>query len=243
MVENQLRDYNCKDEELPVVCKFTALNLNRDLSEFSAYSPRFTSEYVSGFESDIRAAMDLVEPASETLELKMIHADQVSAMDGLLDPINRLGGYVNLAQLSPAISTADFGISSLRKAINKRDPEGVVGSLHVINSNVDKFKPALAEQGLTEELVAQLKLAAVDIDNGKQRLYEIKQRRKALVQNNLSVLNSLFAKQTEILSVGKILYKQTDPVKLQEYSFTQLMKNVRKTTKPDTAEVTPSENA
>jgi len=35
------REYSCKDEELPVICKFTAFSLKRDLADFTAFSPKF----------------------------------------------------------------------------------------------------------------------------------------------------------------------------------------------------------
>jgi len=41
---------------------------------------------------------------------------------------------------------------------------------------------------------------------------------------------------TEILSVGKILYKATNPAKLQEYTFTDLKKRVRVVSKPENKE-------
>ena len=50
--------------------------------------------------------------------------------------------------------------------------------------------------------------------------------RKAIVQNNLGLFNSLYEQLTEILRVGKILYKATDAVKTQEYNFTAMKKKV-----------------
>ena len=40
------------------------------------------------------------------------------------------------------------------------------------------------------------------------------------------------AQLTEILSVGKILYTGKDSVKLKEYTFSELLKKVRRTSKP-----------
>ena len=59
--------------------------------------------------------------------------------------------------------------------------------------------------------------------------------RKAIVQNNLGLFNSLYEQLTELLRVGKILYKATDAVKAQEYTFTSLLKQVRITAKKEAA--------
>jgi hypothetical protein len=52
-----------------------------------------------------------------------------------------------------------------------------------------------------------------------------------MVQSHIGMLNDLFAQMQEILNIGKILYKQTDAVKKQEYIFSKLKKKVRRITK------------
>lgn len=67
------------------------------------------------------------------------------------------------------------------------------------------------------------------ISSGKQSQYEIVSNRAAIVLNNLGALNGLFDPLTEILTIGKILYKDNNAVRLQEYTFSELKKRVRKT--------------
>ena len=66
------RNFNCKDEELPVVSKAVAFGLKRDLVDFTAFSPKFTTDYVTDFEMKIVTVSDLLEPQSETLAKKLI---------------------------------------------------------------------------------------------------------------------------------------------------------------------------
>jgi len=51
----------------------------------------------------------------------------------------------------------------------------------------------------------------------------------------LGLLNDLYDQLSEILRIGKILYQQSDPAKLKDYTFTELVKQVRKTVKKATA--------
>jgi hypothetical protein len=226
------RNYGCKDEELPSVCKFAAFSLNRDLADFTVYSPKFSKEYLAAFETRIAAASEVIEPQSETQELKIITLRFYATIDGLIDPINRLTGYITLSQVECSISLADFGIKYLRKGITARDAEGVIQSLHSIIANIGKYKEALVAQGLTEELIARFADAATSVANDKQKQYEIISSRKHIVNSNLALFNGLFGQLNEILTVGKILYKATDTAKLQEYTFTELKKRVRRTAKP-----------
>jgi hypothetical protein len=48
----------------------------------------------------------------------------------------------------------------------------------------------------------------------------------------------LYAQFTEILKVGKILYKSTDAAKLKEYTLNELKKRVRRPSSPDNGNAT-----
>jgi len=48
----------------------------------------------------------------------------------------------------------------------------------------------------------------------------------------VGTLNVLHDKIMEIHRVGKIIFRGNDPVKLQEYTMTELLKKVRRVSKP-----------
>jgi len=228
----QTRDYNCKDEELAPICNYAANGLNRDLGDFSAFSPNFNNDYLSGFRTRILSASDLVEPQSETQELKIITLRFHSTLDGLIDSLNRLAGYITLAKLEQTISLADFGIKYLRKSIALGDAEGFIQALHTINGNISKYKDVLKAQGMPDDLVARFINAAITVAEDKQKQFTIISNRKRIVQNNLDSFNGLYGQLNEILKVGKILYKTTDPLKVKEYTFSELKKQVHREAKP-----------
>ena len=91
----------------------------------------------------------------------------------------------------------------------------------------------LAKQGLKDELVDRFTGDAIQIAADKQNQYEMLSNRKNLVQTNHSLLNELFDQLNEILSTGKTLYKKVDLAKQKGYTFNELKKRVRKTSKPD----------
>jgi hypothetical protein len=64
---------------------------------------------------------------------------------------------------------------------------------------------------------------------------QILSNRKNIVQNNLGLFNDLYAQLTEILNIGKILYKATEAVKTQEHTFSTLLKQVRIVAKKEAA--------
>jgi len=232
MTNDYSRDYNCKDEELPVICNFGAFSLNRDLSDFTDYSKKFNADYVAGFKTTIASATEVVAPESELLIQKAITARLYAMFDSLIDPINRVAGYLSLAKLG--ITPDEFGLTRLRKCINSRDAEGAMDSLHTVISNIENNNDALVAQGLSDELIARFTTASSSIAADKQLQYEIGSKRKNIVQDNLALFNGLYQQLVEVLDTGKILYKSSNPAKLQEYTFSELKKRVRKAAKPST---------
>jgi hypothetical protein len=229
------RSYNCKDEELPVLCRFSAISLRRDLNDFTAYSPKLSAAYLTAYESGIAKVEELLSPASETAEMKKITDRIHSGMIVLQDYVNHLGGYLEMAGSSIDLSAADFGLSELRKGINNNDPEKVLDRLRDVNKNVEKYKAALSEQGFTDTLRNKMVEVYTSLNADRQLQYQILTNRKALVQSNVGTLNDLNNQLTEVLRIGKILYRGKDAVKLQEYTLSELKKRVRRISKSDAA--------
>jgi len=232
------RNYNCKDEELPVISKFLSNSLKRDLLDFTGYSPRFNLAYVEGFDAKITYAINLINPQEETIERKLINDGIHSRMSTLIDPINRLNGYISFSS-DIKLSTADFGVSALRSAITSNNAENVMVSLPVVNSNITKYEVALKAQGMSDELIAQFADAALTIDVDYHKQHTIVSNRRGIVQNNIGTFNDLYNQLGEIITVGKILYKSSDPAKLQDYTFSHLKNEIHPASKtpvlpPDT---------
>jgi len=233
MTNHSQRNYSCKDEELTVVCGFTLLSLKRDLADFTAYSPQFDGVYVTNYETRIDAVQELVQPKSETIELKVITERIYATLDALIAPVNHLDGYVTLAGKTVPLSAADFGLKHLRKSLRARDVENVITLLKTVEGNIARYKAGLMAKGLTDELVAKFADARTSLADDKNKKYELTSARMALVLNNLVLLNGLYEQLTEICAIGKVLYKQTDRAKLNDYTFSYLMKQVRRVEKPE----------
>ena len=225
------RIFNCKDEELTVVATLVASNLERDLSDFSAFSPKFNAAYLTAFDVTIAQVSDLIEPQSETLAKKLLTERYSQTIRGLIIPLNRLTGYINLSKKDLNITPTAFGTTALRKSIDANDPEGVTANFHVVLSNIRTYNAALAEQGMIDELSTGLTQACESVAADRLQQMQITSRRRGIVQNNVSLMNGLYEQISEVLSVGKALYKGIDPAKLVDYTFIDLVKNVRQSVK------------
>ncbi len=225
------RSFDCKNEELPVVCRFGAISLERDLKDFTTYSSTFDGPYLAAFKTRIEIVQELIQPNSETVALKVITDRIYQTLDGLISPINYLEGYLKLAGRQVPVSSADFGLVQLRRRVRARDLEGVLKQLHTVGENIKKYKKELMAKGLTEPLIARFTEAVQLLTDDKDKSYSLVSNRAAIVQSNMGLLNDLKNQLTEICGIGKILYKQTDQAKLKDYTFTQMMKQVRRDVK------------
>lgn len=232
MAKNPSRNFNCKIEELPVVCRFNLSNLKRDLNDFIRYSPIFGDSFVTNYEEQIDNVAELILPKTEIAAQKVITERLHGTISSLIVPVTHLKGYITMCK-GISISPKSYGLSALLKSIRAIDPEGVMQNLNVVFSNNNKYAEMLAEKGFKPELAACFTNAAASIAADKQAQYEIISNRKLIVQNNTSTFNALNETLTQVLSIGRIIYANTDPVKAKEYSFTQLKKQVRRASKPN----------
>jgi hypothetical protein len=225
---NTNRSFDCKNEELPIVCRFGAISLGRDLKDFNAYSSTFDEPYLASFKTRIEIVQELIEPKSETVELKVITDRIYQTLDGLISPINYLEGYLKLAGKLVPVTSTDFGLVQLRRRARARDLEGVLKQLHTVGGNIKKYKKELMAKGLTEALIAKFTEAVKLLTEDKDKSFSLISSRAAIVQSNMGMLSDLKNQLTEICTIGKILYKQTDKAKLKDYTFSQMMKQIRK---------------
>jgi hypothetical protein len=221
------RNYKCKDEELPVICEYASFSFKRDLADFTAYSPIFDQDYAEAFDQKITSINELVNPKIDTAERKIITARLYATMEGTLDPINRLEGYIKLAKNTIPITAKDFGIKILRDKIHRGDAEGTLRNLRLVAENIDKYRTELNNVGFTAPLATQFTEAIISIDADNDQQYELLSKRKLLVLVNLGQFNDLYTQLNTICNAGKIIYRNTNPEKVKEYTFSYLLSKVR----------------
>lgn len=232
------RNYPTKDQELPLMGRFMIDSLNRDILVFAGYSPEFTPEYVTTFELKIKTAEELASPKSEILKQKATTERINETLALLNDGSNRLSGYVILSNGDLKMTPNKFGITALKKSINKKDVESVIANLKFVNDNISESKEKLAAKGLSEELITLFSNAATSLTDDKRKQTEQISNRKGIILDHISLFNEIYAQLCNIMTVGKILFKTTNSAKLQDYTFSNLKKRVRRATTPTPA-VTP----
>lgn len=224
---NTLRNYNCKNEELLAVCEFAATRFVSDMADFAKYSPKFNEQYLNDFQIQIAQAREIVFPVEQTKELKIVTTRMYANLDKLADLLDRLNGYISLAKTLIPVSAKDFGTTVLKQKIRKRNTEGVLNDIVPLIHNIEKYKQSLTAQGLTQEMTDMFDTLNENIKADNIRQFEITSDRRRLTEANITMFNALYGQLIEICEIGKILYKKSDPDKLRDYQFTELLKKTR----------------
>jgi len=221
-------NFDFKEEELPIVCGLAAKSLARDLSDFTACSPKFDAHYLAILESKIEVVKELVRPRTETVEQQVITERMYQMLDNLTLPINCLEDYLKLAGNQVRISSADFGLVQLRKSARLRDVESVLMLLQMVDGNIKKYRMDLMAKGLSAALIARFTVICKLLDEDMDKKFALVSQRYANVQKNRGLLKDLHDQLTEICTVGKRLYRSTNESRLKDYSFAQLMHKARR---------------
>ncbi|BBE16214.1 hypothetical protein AQPE_0351 [Aquipluma nitroreducens] len=96
----------------------------------------------------------------------------------------------------------------------------------MVNRNIARYTDVLTAQGFTAQQ-ADLFVGSVNlIDQDNNAQHDILSNRTQLVEGNIGLLNDLYAIIKRICKTGKALYKDSMPVKVPDYTFSSLKKEV-----------------
>jgi len=238
------RQYSCKNEELLPIAKFTLFSLKRDVTEFTAFSSQFNEQYVTELEALITQVESVIEPETDTLALKLLTQKNEQYFQDLQKALLIIEGYLKLAKKEIKITPSAFGLSSLRKNLYKHDIEAVLNGIKIVTVNMQTYSATLEAKGMPATTVKSLQDLQIVLAENKQKQFEIKSSRARLTQDNTAQLNTLYQKLIEIFTIGKVLYKTSNPAKYNDYTFSKLLKKVRRSTfdvKSSTTEVPTNE--
>jgi hypothetical protein len=225
-----------KLEELPVIGEFVLNSAKKDLSEFSAFSSLFSSDYLMKIEAKNTACRELVSSSTISKELKAVTQQLKDKSGGLRVKLNSLEGYLILAASDLDISVPDVGLKNVRHVIANGNTEGLLSNMKKSLTAVKRNLPALEAKGLSPKWVdgMEAEMKVIDLLNAKQN--DLISERNRLTESNTLVCNELWESLQPILKTAKAIYKGVDDAKLKDYTIIQLVKRINADSKKKPAE-------
>ena len=220
------KKFNCKMEDIPVITGFAIESMENDKVDFFDYSPVFTDQYIADAKVKKTECMEMVR-SEDVLKLqKKITEDITQKLKGLRSNLNKIGGYLTMAEKELDIKAIDFNLSSIRSNIAKTNVEGVANDIQSLIIKLKRNETALLAKGLKVSVVNDLIVFNEDILKLNQSQNSYKNKRSRVASENIREFNELWDILSMILDAGRSMYKLEDKVKLKEYTFTTLQKRV-----------------
>lgn len=227
------RTFNCRNEELVPIAKFTSFSLKRDLNDFSQVYTNVNSDYIAATDALIAEVENLLEPQVEMLAKKQVTKALDESLNDLATQINFLATYLKMSHKVLKLTATDFGISQIRRTIHKADFEAVFENLKIVFAHTKDHSDVLQANGMSTDFVTKLETLYAKIAADRQTQFELLSNRKNIVQNNMHKLNELYNRIVEIHLIGKSIYSKTNAVKLDDYTFVKLHGLVRQKAKAE----------
>lgn len=226
-----------KIEEMPTVGNFLHEVFVRDRAEVSADYPDYDDAYQTDFENKLELVEELIFPKEFTQKLKKATDDLVKAMKSLRPALDKLEGYVVRAK-NMSVSAKDFGISAVRKKISTDDQEGLDAALKILIDNLQDAtnNAALTAIGMQADFVEIFSDLKQAIKNGNALQNKIVSDRNKKVADNISVINALWDKMSDIAKGFKAFYKSRNSVKVDDYTWAKYKAKIRHTRKSSNEE-------
>lgn len=220
------KDFLFKLEEVPTVGDFVRGSLNRDLPDFTAFSPVFNSEFVTSIEDKTALCRDAVKTVVVYKELKSTTAKIKQICANLRPVINKVESYLNITESELDIAVKDFGLGNVRNTIRTGNIEGLTSNIQTLLQLLKRNSVALKAKGLTEAMIAGIEDTVKEVNSLNSKQNELISRRSLLSDENMRIFNDLWKDLQMVLKTGQSLYKGTDPTKAKEYTVTSLQKRV-----------------
>lgn len=230
------REFHCRIDELVPLARLLRASYVRDQADFQELLPEdYTAAFLSGYDAHVAAA-DALEATSVQIARRMVFTERIEAVyKGLPRTLDFLEARVRRA--TPlTVPAARFGLEQARRARNNDDHSGLEAALKTLLQNIEANKAALTAKGQKPADTQQLQdlyeaLVKDTTSQGSQMSTQ-----KGNTEENMTVLNALYAEMMHLFNDGKALYARSDKAKAEDYTFKQLLKRVRRERKAATAQ-------
>ncbi len=233
MAQNQLNMATTKlvisgrIEEIPTLGQFTKDAYNRDILDFQGYKPlKYVAGFLTNFDLKATAVNNLINPLALLSELGIITLRIDTNMLALRPLMDKLEGYVRDAT-GLTVQKKDFGMSQVRKAVNKGDQEKLNSALALLLQNITANNAALTTAGMPASIVTDVTSLKTSLFNDNASQNSKMTQKALLVTDNMDKINEFCKILKDIWADGKSLYKTSNKTKLKDYTNAQLINRIR----------------
>jgi hypothetical protein len=220
--------FTCRFDEVAPLARLLWASYQRDKSDFVDLLP---DDYTAAFDTDYTKKLGAVEKlvASAVQQAKgMVFTAEIEALyEALPELLNRLEARVRRAE-KLTVPTKKFGIGDARQARNQGDKEDLAGDLNTLLQNMTANKDALETKGQKAADTKKIQDLYDALVTSSTRQGTNASTQRQLTQANVETVNALETLMQHLFDDGKSLYERSDKTRLKDYTYKQLLKQVRR---------------
>jgi len=228
-----------KNEEVLHMAGFVFNSYKRDVEDFKAFSTLFNDAFTAEFEAKVNELKELVEPKTLTNDLKKVTSELYDSMVKMLDLVGRLDAFIGFAGKESIPKPGAFNLQFVRKHLHARDVDAFYKAAAVTISEMETQKDELTKGGMPATFAAEMVTLKEKIFKLNQDQQAKLSERKQLVAANIHKFDELMALVSKINKFGKLIYKNTNPEKVGDYTISSLLSLTKRQARAETKK--PSE--
>lgn len=223
------RQFRCRLEELGPLARLTYARYLKHRTDFLDATTDFGDAFETEFMKRSEAFEKLVPTRQRQLTAKEEAERLNAAAKQLRHPLNLLDIQVGSAGRAGllTVTVKDFGLGRVRNEISTRDLEGLDGALGDLIKLVEVNQQALTDKGMKPATLQALKDARQSLGEDSTEQDSDRLDSVELTEENVKAGNALWELVAEILRVGRLLYKETNPKRAKGYTMARLKRLMR----------------
>ena len=219
--------YYFRHEELPVVGGFVKESVSRDMVKFTNFSEIYNADYLIGFQGSIDNAMNVIGQNDKKKLLKNLTTRLYNRIKNSRNLVGKIEFFVKRAKGQLDIQYLDFGFKALRAAISSKNVEGITVHMQALLNNVVRNHDVLLGVGYKTALSDSFEtlMATIRSENQQQNILIGEKEAQTIERNKL--LSNLWVYISEVCEAGKLIFRDSEPEKIKDYTYSELKKRVR----------------
>lgn len=225
---NKKPSFECRYEEIVPLAKLVRAHYLRDAADFTDLLPdEYNEQFLPGYDARVAAADAVVRTRAAQAETQGIGQRLAAAGAALPRLLNRLEARARRAE-NLTVPLKKLGIREVRTAYESGDLEALDTEMKLLLRHLDANAAALAAKSHTAADTETLRTLHQTLMEGNTDQDISQTGSQRLTAANVQILTELYGAMKDVLADGKSLYRGEDPVKLKDYTLTELLKRVRR---------------
>ncbi|BAX79345.1 hypothetical protein [Labilibaculum antarcticum] len=210
-------DFPFSFDEMPVAAKFLLESYSRDMDDFNRMYPVFDETFKNRVSEQIQRAKEYVCCGPEGMQIQSLRF-------GIYKRIENLNNMILEVQDNFPVSR----IKEFEKIIEIIEKKDLKAILTVIPKFVVQLEANIPRENaeVTQTIIDRILTLFQVLKLNKIELNRLLNSRGLLKEEVFRCLNHLWATMQDIMEIGQVLYKKSDPMKCVEYESNYLKMKV-----------------